>query len=128
MDAIKSALQGQMEQTIDRLKGLGGAVAFEDYPGALGDEGQGEAGGDAVSIAEERVLTFAVRGRLVERANRLAEALDRLRSGEYGICQVCGGPIAAARLRAIPEVTTCVVCQDVEERRTRVAPERMAAR
>jgi RNA polymerase-binding transcription factor DksA len=128
MDAIKSALQGQMEQTIDRLKGLGGAVAFEDYPGALGDEGQGEAGGDAVSISEERELTFGVRGRLVERANRLIEALDRLRSGEYGICQVCGGPIAAARLRAIPEVTTCVVCQDVEERRTRVAPERMAAR
>ncbi len=128
MNAIRNALQGQLEQTIGRLKNRGGAVVFEDSPGALGDEGQGDTGGDAASIGEERELTFAVRGRLVERATRLAQALDRLRSGEYGTCRVCGGPIAAARLRAIPEATTCVVCQDGEKRRARIAPERMAAR
>jgi len=33
MGTIRSALLGQLEQTIDRLNGLGGAVAFEDYPG-----------------------------------------------------------------------------------------------
>src|SRR5229473_3468975 len=89
MDAIKHALQERLEETIERLKGLGGELAFE------------------------------VRGRLVERANRLAEALDRLRFGEYGTCRICGESIAAGRLRAIPEVTTCVACQDAEERRGR---------
>jgi len=79
MDEIKHALQGQLEQTIERLKGLGGAVVFENYPGAGQDDGEGEVGGDAVSLNEERDLTFEVRERLVERANRLAEALDRLR-------------------------------------------------
>lgn len=117
METITNALHGQLQQTIDRLKGMGGAVIFEDYPGALEQDGQGDAGGDAASLSVEQELTFAVRGRLVERANRLADALDRLRSGQYGICEVCGGPIAAARLRAIPEVTTCVVCQDTQERR-----------
>ena len=43
-----------------------------------------------MNASEERELTFTVRGRLVERANRLADALDRLRSGEYGTCQACG--------------------------------------
>jgi len=124
MDAIEKSLRRQLQQTIDRLKALGGAVVFDDDPGALEDDGQGE-GGDAASLNEERELTFAVRDRLVERANRLAEALDRLRSGEYGTCQACGGPIAAARLRAIPEVTTCVSCQDAEERQAR-ASERAA--
>jgi RNA polymerase-binding transcription factor DksA len=128
MDEIKSTLQGELEHTIERLKGLGGAVVFEDYPGALEEDGVGEPGGDAVSINEERELTFEVRGRLVERANRLADALDRLRAGDYGTCRVCGEPIAAGRLRAIPEVTTCVVCQDAEERRARFAPERIGAR
>ncbi len=117
MDTIKNTLQRQLQQTVDRLKGMGGAVIFEDYPGALQEEGQGEVGGDAASIGVEQELTFAVRSRLVERANRLAEALDRQRSGEYGICEGCGNRIAAARLRAIPEVTTCVVCQDTEEQR-----------
>ena len=128
MDAIKYALQEQLEETIERLKGLGGAVVFEDYPGALEDDSQGDAGGDRASISGERELAFEVRGRLVERANRLAEALDRLRFGEYGTCRICGESIAARRLRAIPEVTTCVACQDAEERRARVSPERVGAR
>lgn len=128
MDDIRSALQEQLAQTVDRLRGLGGAVVFEEDPGAREDEGQGEAAGDAGRISEEREMTFAVRGLLVERANRLAEALERLRSGEYGVCEVCGEPISPARLRAIPEVTTCVACQDAEERRARAAPEQLAHR
>lgn len=122
MDDIRKALQEQLAHTVDRLKGLGGAVAFEEDSGAREDDGQGEAG-DAGRISEEREMSFAVRGLLVERANRLAEALERLRSGEYGVCEVCGEAISPARLRAIPEVTTCVRCQDAEERRARLAPE-----
>jgi DnaK suppressor protein len=128
MDDIRRALQEQLKHTVDRLKGLGGAVAFEDDPGAREDEGQGEAAGDAGRISEDREMSFAVRGLLVERANRLAEALERLRSGEYGVCEACGEPIAPARLRAIPEVMTCVTCQDAEERRARLAPEVLAHR
>jgi len=117
MEAIKDALQEELEQTVARLKKLGGAVVFEDYPGALVADGQDDASSDAVSINEQRELAFEVRGRPVERANRLSEALDRLRSGDYGICQICGEPISAGRLQAIPEVTTCVACQDAAERR-----------
>jgi RNA polymerase-binding transcription factor DksA len=48
----------------------------------------------------------------VEEANTLAEALERLRGGEHGSCEECGDPITPARLRATPEVTTCVRCED----------------
>ena len=41
MDDIRSALQEQLAQTVDRLRGLGGAVVFEEDPGAREDEGQG---------------------------------------------------------------------------------------
>jgi RNA polymerase-binding transcription factor DksA len=115
MDHITNTLQGELRHTLDRLRDLGGAIVFEDYPGALESGADGEVGGDSVNASEERELTFTVRGRLVERANRLADALDRLRSGEYGTCQACGSSIAAARLRAMPEVSTCVACQEAEE-------------
>ena len=81
-------------------------------------------GGTRSNASEERELSFTVRGRLVERANRLAEALDRLRSGEYGACQACGSRIAAARLRAMPEVSTCVACQEAEEMAQGMSPAR----
>jgi len=115
MDEIATTLQGELQRTVGRIKDLGGAMMFEDYPGAFEESDQGEVGGDSVSATEERELSFAVRSLLVQRANRLAEALDRVRSGEYGTCQVCGKSIAAARLRALPEVTTCVGCQEAEE-------------
>ncbi len=71
---------------------------------------------DVISPNEDREMSFAIRSMLVERANKLAEALDRLRGGEYGLCVEWGEPIAPARLRAIPQVTTCVRCQDRLER------------
>jgi DnaK suppressor protein len=115
MDQITNTLQSELRQTLDRLRELGGAVVFEDYPGALEAGDDGEVGGDSVNASEERELSFAFRGRLVDRANRLADALDRLRSGEYGTCEACGDRIAPARLRAMPEVITCVACQEAEE-------------
>jgi RNA polymerase-binding transcription factor DksA len=48
---------------------------------------------------------------LVEGVNRLSEALDRLRGGVYGVCIECHEALAPARLRAMPEVQTCVGCQ-----------------
>jgi RNA polymerase-binding transcription factor DksA len=98
MDELKSSLQGELHQVLERLRDLGGAVVFEDYPGALEEDGLTEAGGDAVRSSEDREPSFAVRSRLVERANRLADALERLQGGEYGICEECGQAIASARL------------------------------
>lgn len=37
-------------------------------------------------------------------------ALARIESGEYGICETCSEPIAANRLRALPEASQCVDC------------------
>jgi DnaK suppressor protein len=40
------------------------------------------------------------------------EALDRLGSGDYGICPSCEEPIPAKRLAALPWARCCVSCQE----------------
>jgi len=40
------------------------------------------------------------------------EALDRLNSGDYGVCQACEEPIPAKRLRALPWARYCITCQE----------------
>ncbi len=40
------------------------------------------------------------------------EALDRLDSGDYGICLCCEEPIPAKRLRALSWARYCVRCQE----------------
>jgi RNA polymerase-binding transcription factor len=61
-------------------------------------------------------VSVATRERLVERVNRLSAALDQLNDGEYGVCVECAERISPARLYAVPEVQTCVRCQDGIER------------
>jgi DnaK suppressor protein len=36
--------------------------------------------------------------------------LDRLTSGQYGICEVCSTSIARPRLEAFPRATVCIGC------------------
>ena len=115
MDDVRDVLQKELQAVTSRLRDLGGVFLVENGV-ALDDEDElTEAGAGGTSSGDDREIGFAVRGLLVERANRLAEALDRLRSGEYGLCATCQGPIAAPRLRAMPEVTTCLACQHVME-------------
>ena len=122
MEDIKKRLESELSHTVNRIRRMGGAVVFEEFPGALGDNSPFADEVDLIQENENREMSFATRSMLVERANKLAEALERLREGEYGTCQECGEPIAPARLRAMPEVTTCVRCQDRLERLKRLQP------
>ena len=60
------------------------------------------------TIAYERSQLSA----LIERARnhllRIDAAAARLQEGRYGICEVCGSAIPAARLEARPTARTCV--------------------
>lgn len=119
MDELRDRIEKELGSVMDRLRQLGGAVVIEEFPGALGDNSPFSDPTEEVQVQGEREVSFATRSLLVERANRLAEALGRLREGEYGTCEECGEAIAPARLKAMPEVTTCVRCQDKIERSAR---------
>jgi RNA polymerase-binding transcription factor DksA len=56
-----------------------------------------------------------VRHRLADKSRQLAEALERVREGAYGICQGCGRRIPRRRLQAVPTATLCVPCQEGRE-------------
>ncbi len=54
------------------------------------------------------------------RLRRVEAALDRIVTGDFGICAGCGKPISLKRLRALPWANTCIDCQqEWESGRTR---------
>ena len=116
MDQISDLLRAQLNHTVDRIRHLGGGVVFHEFPDAGGERARPGDEGELSSQREERERSFGTRRALIEKANQLAEALERLRRGEYGLCQECGEPIAPARLRVVPEATACVPCRDRQER------------
>ena len=45
-----------------------------------------------------------------QRIAAVRAAISRVDEGTYGICLICGKPIAPARLAAKPEATRCFTC------------------
>ena len=113
MKGIKERLEEDLMSAVGRLRQMDGAVALEELPGPIAVDGDEF---DEIQETVRREIGFATRELLVARVQRLQAALERLRDGGYGTCVECGEPIAVARLRALPEVQTCVRCQDRLER------------
>ena len=114
--SIRKRLDQELKDAVQRLRQVGGAAAIEEVTRAVGD-GNGFADEmDVIAANERREIEFATRELLVERVRKLYTAIERLQDGEYGKCSECDEPIAPARLRAMPEVETCVRCQDRIER------------
>lgn len=60
------------------------------------------------TIAYERSQLSAVTSQAVEHLTEVDAALERVATGRYGVCEMCGRPIDQARLEARPTARTCV--------------------
>ena len=116
MKGIQERLEKELWGAMNRLRRVDGSVALEEMPGVIGDNSPFADEVDEIQANEGREIGFATRTLLVERVHKLRTALEHVRNGDYGTCVECSEPISPARLRAMPEVETCVRCQDRIER------------
>jgi DnaK suppressor protein len=111
------SIEGQLRRELDlilvRLEQRGRAVLIAAR--AEGTRLVGDMFADAQVVASQNLDELSYE-RLSRRAKVLANALEHVRDGSYGICEECGGTIPQARRRALPGVTTCVQCQERGER------------
>lgn len=64
---------------------------------------------DSSQVTAERGEAGRLASELRETLDEVDAALKRLDDGSYGICEVCGKPIGAARLEAMPAARLCIV-------------------
>jgi DnaK suppressor protein len=67
---------------------------------------------DQAQISHDEFVSLHLNSLDYGQLRLIEEALDRLGSGDYGICLACEEPIAQKRLRAIPWARYCVECQE----------------
>ena len=72
--------------------------------------GFGKRIGEGTNEAIGRITDVGVAAGLGNIETRIVRALEKLDDGSYGVCDSCGGPIPAGRLRAVPESALCVEC------------------
>ena len=83
----------------------GGRINQPD-PGDVADESMGAQLGDLKLRLDEREAKLA---------QAMEGALERIRRGEYGMCEECGRQIELERLELVPWTTRCADCQEALE-------------
>ena len=72
--------------------------------------------GDHASVSARTAIDSAI---LEQQRKELAEielALDKIKNGTYGICEMCEEPIGIARLRVKPYARFCITCREINEK------------
>lgn len=74
---------------------------------------------DGSMASLDQARDVALYERLGQTLTELTEAQQRLASGTYGLCEVCGQEVATERLLARPEARMCVACTEATAARYR---------
>jgi DnaK suppressor protein len=96
-DALRKALAGDLSMLKQLREQTGG-----DVVDAALDAAQGEISSQLAEV-ESREL------------GSIEKALERVKDGSYGKCEICGGKINLTRLKALPYATNCIECQRATE-------------
>ena len=73
---------------------------------------------DAGTDSFEREKGFHLMNRETDYVNFLNLAIERIDSGEFGICSVCDSKIPEERMMEVPNATKCVSCKEDEKLNT----------
>ena len=101
-------IEGLLRSRLDEIEARIAELAKAPEPGA--GIGFGKRIGDGTNEAISRRNDIGVGNSLVVTEEKLQRALAKLDEGSYGRCDRCGGPIAPARLEAVPESALCIDC------------------
>ncbi len=83
---------------------IGELSTYDNHPADIGSE------------VFERSKDFALRESAMITVVAIDNALEKIKNGTYGICDLCGGKIASERLLVMPSTTLCHDCKEAEEK------------
>jgi DnaK suppressor protein len=102
MDETRATLTAKLAEIDEQM------ATMEKKPVDQGSISFGKRIGEGTSMAVDRLAQVAVHDRLQVTRADVVRALEKLDEGSYGVCDVCGEPIAAGRLEALPWAVLCV--------------------
>ncbi|MDQ6993907.1 MAG: RNA polymerase-binding protein DksA [Mariprofundus sp.] len=77
---------------------------------------------DQASMEIDREFDLRIKDRERRLIKKIDQAMVRIKDGDFGECDCCGGSISVKRLEARPVTTLCIECKTAQEQeeRTRV--------
>ncbi len=95
---IEKNLNGKARD-LDNIRGL-----------ELNDEG------DYAAASAETIVNSAILAQQGEKLTEIELALDKIKNGTYGICEMCEEPIGKPRLEVKNFARFCITCREINEK------------
>jgi len=96
LERARAELRAELEELTAAPRDPAASVSF------------GKRVGEGTSQAVERIAQVDAARRLDAKLRDVERAIEKLDEGTYGKCDVCGRPIGAERLEAIPSAVLCI--------------------
>lgn len=74
---------------------------------------------DQASMETDRNFDLRIKDRERKLIRKIDQAVLRIKEGEFGMCDSCGGDISVKRLQARPVTTLCIDCKTEQEQEER---------
>ena len=75
---------------------------------------------DQATAEVDQNFTLRLKEREQKLLKKIDEALDRMDTRTYGICERCGQEIPHKRLKARPVTTLCIECKTIQEQEEKI--------
>jgi len=99
-DEIRKRLEGRLNQLVERVARIERDMRKPGHP---------DSGEQAAELENQEVLERLDEAETREAAD-IRNALARIESGTYGICDRCGERIDSRRLEVVPFANACIKC------------------
>jgi DnaK suppressor protein len=106
---FKDILKSRKEQILKNIDGVNNELSQLSLC-ELNDDG------DHVSVNNDAMTESAIVGQQKHELKEIDEALGKIKSGEYGTCDMCGVDIGFQRLKVKPHAKYCIDCRQIIEK------------
>lgn len=111
----KRRIELYKKRLIERREQLLDTVSKTEQDGREADEEATQDTADKASSSYTKEFLFKKSNDDRFILHLVQEALQRLKSGEFGVCVACGGEMQMKRLEAVPWARHCIECQEKQE-------------
>lgn len=104
-DEMVSELMRQRAELLQEVARSSARLEIEIFPDV----------NDQASVEADQTFLLGLKERERKLLQQIDEALDRIATNTYGICESCNQEIPLKRLKARPMTTLCVACKAQQE-------------
>ena len=109
LEELRAILVADRAATGDRIAELSRDLeAMIEASSLVSADDEHDPEGSTIAFERSQTSTFLADAR--KHLDELDRALERMDTGDYGVCERCGNSIAPGRLAARPATRTCIDC------------------